>query len=241
MPQSAKIGYPPSPHLLYFRRKDTHFRSSPSALPLNENRAVLPCNQIVAPILSERFYGGIREKSIEYFPKVYRVFSDRIGATLRYLPSSLRYLRTNAPSPPIPHSVSFVQTIRNLPSSVLSPCNTRFVTTHSLLQLLRTSGWSAQSLFPTYSVLLVFYWESIRICPALRSVCSRVSFPNVCFILHFVSCGNSVHREKEGKLHGRTELGKGRHFRLGREISSGEWGMAKKKDNQTSRLIHSNY
>ena len=52
------------------------------------NRAVLPYNQIVAPILSERFYGGVWEKSIEFSEKVYRLFSDRTVQTIRYLPSS---------------------------------------------------------------------------------------------------------------------------------------------------------
>ena len=35
----------------------------------------------------ERLYGGIGEKSIEYFQKVYRLFSDRTVQTLSYLPS----------------------------------------------------------------------------------------------------------------------------------------------------------
>ena len=38
------------------------------------NGAVLPYNQIVAPMPSERLYGGIVEKSIGYPRKVYRVF-----------------------------------------------------------------------------------------------------------------------------------------------------------------------
>ena len=72
-------------------------------------------------MLSERFYGGMREKSIEFFKKVYSLFSDRIGQTLRYLPSSapipsykrtvtshppLRFLRTNDQKPPIFRSVA---------------------------------------------------------------------------------------------------------------------------------------
>ena len=85
-------------------------------------------------MLSERFYGGIGEKSIGYPRKVYRVFSDRTVHPLHSLPSSapfpsynrsvfthllpqnphppLRYLRTNDSFPPIPFSVSSVQTIR---------------------------------------------------------------------------------------------------------------------------------
>ena len=55
------------------------------------NGEVLPYNQIVALVLSEGMYGGIREKSIEYFQKVYRLFSNRIGATLRYLPSTAQF------------------------------------------------------------------------------------------------------------------------------------------------------
>ena len=39
----------------------------------NGSGAVLPYNQIVAPKLSERLYGGIREKSMGYPRKVYRV------------------------------------------------------------------------------------------------------------------------------------------------------------------------
>ena len=39
-------------------------------------------------MLSEGMHGGIGEKSIEYFQKVYRLFSDRTKQTLRYLPSS---------------------------------------------------------------------------------------------------------------------------------------------------------
>ena len=38
------------------------------------DRAVLPYDQIVGPMLSERLYGGIGEKSIGYPRKVYRVF-----------------------------------------------------------------------------------------------------------------------------------------------------------------------
>ena len=58
------------------------------------NKSFLQCNQIVAPMLSEGMYGGIWEKSIEFFQKVYRVsekvyrvFSDRTIQTIRYLPS----------------------------------------------------------------------------------------------------------------------------------------------------------
>ena len=40
--------------------------------------AVVPYKRIVSPMLSERLYGGIREKSIEYFQKVYRVFSKSL-------------------------------------------------------------------------------------------------------------------------------------------------------------------
>ena len=52
------------------------------------NGAVLPYEQIVVPMLFERLFGGVWEKSIEYFQKVYRVFSDRTIQTLRFLPSS---------------------------------------------------------------------------------------------------------------------------------------------------------
>ena len=42
------------------------------------NGAVLQCDQIVTPMLSERLYGGIREKSIEFIQKVYRVYSESL-------------------------------------------------------------------------------------------------------------------------------------------------------------------
>ena len=54
----------------------------------DENGAVLPYKQIATPMPSERLYEGIEEKSIGYPRKVYRLFSDRIGQTIRYLPSS---------------------------------------------------------------------------------------------------------------------------------------------------------
>ena len=50
--------------------------------------AVLPYNQIVAPISSGRLFGVVGEKSIEYPRKVYRVFSYRTIHPLRILPSS---------------------------------------------------------------------------------------------------------------------------------------------------------
>ena len=42
------------------------------------NTAFLPYEQIVAPMLSERLYGGIGEKSIGFSEKVYRVFSESL-------------------------------------------------------------------------------------------------------------------------------------------------------------------
>ncbi len=42
------------------------------------NGEVLPYNQIVALVLSEGMYGGIREKSVEFSEKVYRVFSESL-------------------------------------------------------------------------------------------------------------------------------------------------------------------
>ena len=72
---------------------------------------------------SERLYGGIGEKSIEYFQKVYRLFSDRTIQTLRFLRTKAltslilrhdithpwpHYPRTNARLPAIPCSVTFV-------------------------------------------------------------------------------------------------------------------------------------
>ena len=87
----------------------------------------------------ECFYGGIREKSIGYPRKVYRVFSDLTVQTIRYLPSSVpllwdnrsasshppfRFLRKmlcilpfSVPTSPIPRSDTFVQKPRFLPSS----------------------------------------------------------------------------------------------------------------------------
>ena len=40
--------------------------------------AFLPYEQIVAPMSSERLYGGIREKSIGHPRKVYRVFPESL-------------------------------------------------------------------------------------------------------------------------------------------------------------------
>ena len=42
------------------------------------SRAVLPYNQIVASTPCERLYGGVREKSIGYPRKVYRVFPESL-------------------------------------------------------------------------------------------------------------------------------------------------------------------
>ena len=42
------------------------------------NRAVLQCDQIVAPISSGRLFGVVGEKSIEYPRKVYRVFPESL-------------------------------------------------------------------------------------------------------------------------------------------------------------------
>ena len=85
-----------APHLRTFARHPTHepyphlrtFFTDPRTIALlsaeeaerlyDGNRAVLPYNQIVAPMLSERFYGGVWEKSIEYPRKVYRVFSESL-------------------------------------------------------------------------------------------------------------------------------------------------------------------
>ena len=44
----------------------------------DENGAVFPYNQIVAPMLSEGMYGDIGEKSIEYPRKIYRVFPESL-------------------------------------------------------------------------------------------------------------------------------------------------------------------
>ena len=76
--------HPLSPLHRIFTHKPTHV----CTLFFGGNGALLPYEQIAAPMPSERSYGGIWEKSIEYPKKVYRVFSDRIGATLRSLPSS---------------------------------------------------------------------------------------------------------------------------------------------------------
>ena len=48
------------------------------ALFYRGNGAVLPYDQIVAPMLSEGMYGGIGEKSIEYPRKVYRVSEESL-------------------------------------------------------------------------------------------------------------------------------------------------------------------
>ena len=91
----------------------------------------------------ECFYGGIREKSIgypmkvyrvfpeslqsfpkksrEYFQKVYRPFSDLTVQMIRYLPSSVPLLWDNrfaSSHPPILRSVSFVEMLCILPFSV---------------------------------------------------------------------------------------------------------------------------
>ena len=47
------------------------------------NGAVVPYIQIVAPMLSEGMYGGIRKKSIEYPWKVYRVFPKSLESIFR--------------------------------------------------------------------------------------------------------------------------------------------------------------
>ena len=94
------------------------------------NGAELPCKQIVAPISSGRLYGGIREKSIGYPRKVYRVFPESLESifrksidfspTLPYKRSVIshppfRCYGTNDPHPPILHSVSFVEMLCILP------------------------------------------------------------------------------------------------------------------------------
>ena len=48
------------------------------ALFCRGNGAVLQCDQIVTPMLSERLYGGIGKKSIEGPRKVYRVFPESL-------------------------------------------------------------------------------------------------------------------------------------------------------------------
>ena len=63
-----------APHL----RKSVLFSSEETERLYDESGAVLPYNQTVAPMLSERLYGGIWEKSIGYPRKVYRVFPESL-------------------------------------------------------------------------------------------------------------------------------------------------------------------
>ena len=84
-------------------------------------------------MLSERLYGGIREKSIEFFRKVYRVSPKSLESifrksidfspTLPYKRSVIshppfRCYGTTDPHPPILRSVSFVEMLCILPFSV---------------------------------------------------------------------------------------------------------------------------
>ena len=166
-------------------------------------------------MLSERFYGGIGEKSIGYPRKVLEF--PRTATYIRSLPSHprsesiiqpFRCLRKTDPIPPIP--------CRNI--------------THLTLRHLRTSGRSAPK--PFFDILCPapsFIEGSIRIAPLSVMLAPGSRFPSFVFFLHFVSCSNSVHREEGGKVHGRTELWKERQFRFDREISSDKWRMAKEK------------
>ena len=110
-----------NPRFLHFtsQRESQRYRANPSHFHLL-TRNSLP--NALSP-----------NSSIEFFQKVYRLFSNRIGATLRYLPSSaplpsyklsdtshptFGFLRINAPLPHILCSDPFVQTIRYLLFSV---------------------------------------------------------------------------------------------------------------------------
>ena len=68
---SCKVAAPPLPTL-------TLFSTEGGEQLYDGNGAVLPYEQIVAPMLSERLYGGIEEKSIGYPREVYRVFPESL-------------------------------------------------------------------------------------------------------------------------------------------------------------------
>ena len=79
---------------------------------LDWNGAVLPYQQIIASMLSKRLFRGIRKKSIEFFQKIYRLFSDGIGETIRYLLFPALF-------PPILRSATSHSVRRNFPPCVL--------------------------------------------------------------------------------------------------------------------------
>ena len=84
MPQRTFTLTPPNLRPLSLAHTTPHLRtfallSSEGAEQLYDgNGAVLPYDQIIAPIPSEPLYGGIGEKSIEYPRKVYRVFPESL-------------------------------------------------------------------------------------------------------------------------------------------------------------------
>ena len=72
--QIYTIAHEPFHRLVHFVRISTHVR----ILFYRVSGAVLPYEQIVAPMLSEGMYGGIGKKSIGYPRKVYRVFPESL-------------------------------------------------------------------------------------------------------------------------------------------------------------------
>ena len=74
MQELPRISARPRPFLLRGRSSCTVETEGFS----HTNKSLLPHNQIVAPVLFERLYGGIREKSIGYPRKVYRVFEKSL-------------------------------------------------------------------------------------------------------------------------------------------------------------------
>ena len=91
------------------------------------NEAMLPYKRIVAPMLSERLYRGIGEKSIGYPRKVYRVFPESLQSipkkSIEYSEKVYRVF-----------SDGTVQRIRYFPSSAPVPSYKRSVPSHSLPQ-----------------------------------------------------------------------------------------------------------
>ena len=161
IPLAPTTRYPcisaPSPtHLRRNRSTSAHVRT----LSYRGKGAVLPYEQIVAPMLSEGMYRGIGEKSIgyprkvyrvfpeslysfpkksiEYFPKVYRLFSNGTIHPLRYLPSF-------APIPSYKRSVPSHPPFQYLSTSKAFPHNLRPDMHNPLPQHLPSSA-----LFPSY-------------------------------------------------------------------------------------------
>ena len=138
--------YPPSPTNLRTKHSASahlraHFNKRAELLYVDHG-AFVPYKHLVDLMSFERLYGGIREKSIEYFQIVYRLFSDGIGQTIRYLPSvapfpsykrpityrlPLRLHPSPDPQPSYPSHAFFAPALRLLPSSEPFPPYKRFV------------------------------------------------------------------------------------------------------------------